>query len=491
MTPTGRVAPAGRVVADPVMRARSYPFLVAFVVVALTYGAMDFLLIPENRLPRHPVHHDDYTNLAQTIPAVGLRSPRPVSALAIAVLATTGPRAYYLVLTLLTLLYPALVVLFLARLVGRNPSPLAIGVGAALLFSLPASLDWVKYTGLLTNLLSGIFGVLALLAIHRALLEGPRRRLLAVGLAFYAISIFSKEDFVLPVLVLLGSHLFRASARRRAAGIALLSAAACVLALILYNSRLPDSYTRLDASGPYEVRFAPGSVASTFFRYLTLHPFLVGISIFAVVTAIATAVAVRESRRPIVLVGLMTVSLILPYSVLPNHVAPYYPFGWLAWLTGLIAICLTLLADRLRRTALVYLPFAVVAILAVLQTQRERKAIVRWYGRESDRNERMTRTLIANRAALEPLDVVGVLGVSGLSPWSRSNGDYLRIRLRLANRWIVFVPRSDMFYTLNRTRGSVDVRPLSLRTGWPDLPLLVFDESGSGRLVRPASASGT
>ena len=459
-------------------------FLIAALVLALTYGAIDFLLIPGNRLDLHPVHHDDYTNLSNSVEEISWPAARPVSTVAIGLLASAGPRPYRLASNVLTVLYPALVVLFLARVIDRGPSLPALTAAAAILFSFPGSLDWVKYTGLITNLLSGIFGVLALLFLHRGLAGEARRSAIAAGLLFYALSVFSKEDFVLPVFLFLGFHLTRTGVPRKRAAFVLAGAAACVLALLLYNGTLPHSFTSLGASGPYQVHLSPSSVAATLVRYLTLSPYLVAVMITTIVVGLAAARVDRESWRPLLLGFAITGSLIAPYAVLPNHVAPYYPFGWLAWMTGLIAVGVSVLAARVRWPALVYAVSVLLAILAVRQTHVERCAIVRWYGNESQRNENITRTLVENRAALASLPAVGVVGVEGLSPWSRLDGTYLRTRLDLENRWIVFVPRSDIFYMLNDSDGKVHIRSLASLSKSPHLPLLVFDPSGRGRLVR-------
>jgi len=53
-------------------------FLIAALVLALTYGAIDFLLIPGNRLDLHPVHHDDYTNLSNSVEEISWPAARPV-----------------------------------------------------------------------------------------------------------------------------------------------------------------------------------------------------------------------------------------------------------------------------------------------------------------------------------------------------------------------------------------------------------------------------
>ncbi len=483
-----------RTLSRPRIRARSNRLLLALLILAVAYVALDFLPIPANRVELYPLHRDDYANLARSIETLESHPPRPVSTFAITLLATAGPRAYYVALNALTIVYPALVFVFLGRLFGRSLSPVAMGIAAVLLFSFANSVEWAKYTGLMTNLLSGVFGVLALLCIYDGLAVQARNSILGAGVVFYGMSVFSKEDFALPGLILIMSHLARSDRRIRRGACALGAVAACLLALLLYNSRSLFSFTRLAGSGPYQARFSPISVASTFFRYLTLTPFLAGVLIVLILAATATGIAARESRGPILLTLLMIGSLIVPYAVLPSHLAFYYPYGWLVWETGLIGICLTILADRIPRPGLLYLGSALLTLFAAWRTHPERKAIVEWYRRESDRNAQIVRTLIENREALSHLAQVGIVGIDGLSPWSHSSGEYLWTRLQLRNHWIVFVPASNMFYSLDEPESVspnwlVHVRPLSEISGWSNLSLLIFDDAGRGRLVgQPTSA---
>lgn len=170
-----------RTLSRPRIRARSNRLLLALLILAVAYVALDFLPIPANRVELHPLHRDDYANLARSIETLESHPPRPVCTFAITLLATAGPRAYYVALNALTIVYPALVFVFLGRLFGRSLSPVAMGIAAVLLFSFANSVEWAKYTGLMTNLLSGVFGVLALLCIYDGLAVlgsklDPRRR---------------------------------------------------------------------------------------------------------------------------------------------------------------------------------------------------------------------------------------------------------------------------------------------------------------------------
>lgn len=466
--------------------------LLAFVLLAIGYAFLDFLLIPSNRLVLHPLHHDDYTNLARSFATIGLGPPRPVSTLAIALLSTAGPRTYYLTLNLLTILYPALVFYFLARLFRRVAGPFPIAVAAALLLALPHSVEWAKYTGLITSLLSGVFGTLALILIAQALRGEAETAAAWGGVAFYALSIFSKEDFALPGLLLVLFCLTERGARRPRAWAILGAVLLCILALFVYNAHYQSPFTSLAAAGPYQVQLRPSSVASVLRRYFTFTPLVTGVLVLLGVSATFAALTCRECRRPLLLTVGIIGSLIAPYSLLPNHFAGYYAYGWLAWEAGLICVCIVLLAERFPR-AIVYASFALIALLALWRTQAERKAIVEWYARESILNEQIVKTLIQNRAAISRAAEVGVVGIEGLSPWSHSAGDYLRNRLGFRNRWIVFVPKSDMFYSLDGPPASPDsvvqVRPLWELPRWPNLPVLFFDQAGSARLNHYASGA--
>src|SRR5262245_35427520 len=85
-------------------------------VLALANVTVTFLLVPGNPWILFPIHHDDYSDLALSPLDISLRTPRPIAMWAIAWLALAGPAVYSLALSLLLVLFPALVLLFVHSL---------------------------------------------------------------------------------------------------------------------------------------------------------------------------------------------------------------------------------------------------------------------------------------------------------------------------------------------------------------------------------------
>jgi hypothetical protein len=125
--------------------------------------ALVLLLCPGDRLLGFPVHHDDFTNLSTTLSETVAQLygfsfwlPRPVSYYALSAVSSAGIPFYYLSLHALLIAYVALVLGVLHRLleVRRMPFVFAAVVAASML-SYEHAVEYSKYTGLITNLLSG------------------------------------------------------------------------------------------------------------------------------------------------------------------------------------------------------------------------------------------------------------------------------------------------------------------------------------------------
>src|SRR5687767_13565570 len=125
---------------------------------------INFALVPDNAVVSHPIHHDDYTNLGQSLRDLRFPSARPVSTLAIAAVAQLGSDRAYLVLNLALVACVLLCLRFVELWVrGGQPLPLLGFVAAgALAFEFAFVTDWTKYTGLLTNLSSALPGLVAM-----------------------------------------------------------------------------------------------------------------------------------------------------------------------------------------------------------------------------------------------------------------------------------------------------------------------------------------
>lgn len=470
---------------------RSLPAIVALL--ALAYAAVNHALIPFHRLLPFPIHSDDFRNVSESLATVGAWPARPVSTVALALLSMAGAPVYYGALLLLTLLYPALVLLFLSRLFERPVPPALVVLAGATLFAFPNAVEYPMYTGLLTNLLSEVFGaaaLLCLLAAARSPRAGPWS---AAGLLFFASSAFAKEDYVLPPLLLAAWLVRTGTARRRAALAALVGLVAIALALAAYNHKIGGrAFTNLSHTGPYTVDFSPASVTSLFLRYLTMSKYLLAVTVLFLLAAAAALWKIPQGRPRVLLVCAFVVLLVAPYTVLPNHVYPYYAFGWLPLQIGLSGFVLLELTERSvggRVRRVVFAAATAVALCAVGLTLRERRDVVRYYQSNQDRCRRMIQTLVENRDAIAREPRVGVLGLDGLSPWSLSHAEYLRRRLGLHNEWIVFVPQSSLFYEIDEDgkpmrTPPILVRPVSALQEYAGLSFVAFDRAGRGILSR-------
>ena len=106
----------------------------------------------------------------------------------------------------------------------------------------------------------------------------------------------------------------------------------------------------------------------------------------------------------------------------------------------------------IRRIDLVGLALLAVALYASVQAYATRASSARWYAEAIEYNRAITRFLADERGRLAGRRVA-VYGVTGLSPWSLSAGDYLAKVLGERLAWDVFVPKPDIFYPLGPFAG--------------------------------------
>ena len=101
-------------------------------------------------------------------------------------------------------------------------------------------------------------------------------------------------------------------------------------------------------------------------------------------------------------------------------------------------------------------------------------------------NKQMVDSIFANKTNLAKEQVVGIVGVEGLSPWSNNDGAYLQKKLGFGNRWVVFVDKSTMFVTVRESAPSAYLSVVSSQRlcDQPGLLVMKFDSSGVGTPLR-------
>jgi hypothetical protein len=209
----------------------------------------------------------------------------------------------------------------------------------------------------------------------------------------------------------------------------------------------------------------------------------------ASLVAVVAALLLRPiGRGRVLVVAAMPAVLIVPYAFLPNHVFPYYSVSWLFWLGSLfIVLASDLVAGPKRSRVIVTAAAALGWIIAFRLTRAERDDVRTWYSVNAGRARRAEDVLRRNRQILEHEGQVGVLGAEWPSPWTRTDGSYLRDWLGLGNRWIVFAGPNSPYFPANEgplENSTIGVRPLSQIADSASMLILVFDENGNGTLTR-------
>ena len=323
-----------------------------FLVLLALHFLLNFGLLPDNVVASHPVHHDDYANLATSMSDVRLLGPRPVSGAAIALVATLGNDLAYLLLNLLVVACVFLSLRFVELFVrgGRALPPLGWVAGGMLAFGFASIVDWTKYFGLLTNLTSALPGLGALCTIAAIDNDARRARLLVpLALVLAAVSFFAKEDFFLPLLL---AAACLAIIRRTRLWVMMTVAIAMLFAAALVFNRLAGSVFVSGArspSDPYYVDLSPVALAWSLGRMLLASAqarMIVAVAFAAVVAAML--VHRRDPPYVLKLLALFAVpfSLLAPNAIFPNHAFAYYAFVPLALLSATLAVAFYSASER-------------------------------------------------------------------------------------------------------------------------------------------------
>lgn len=322
-----------------------------YLVLLAIHFLINFGLLPANAIVSHPVHHDDYSGLAASIGEFRVLAPRPVWGLVNASIAELGSDRAYLALNLMLVACVFLSLKFVELFArgGRQLPTLGFIAGGALAFGFAQIVDWTKYLGLLTNLCSALPGLAALCVIATIDNEPRRARSLgAVVLVLAALSFFAKEDFALPLLIATASLAFLRRSRWWAV---MTGALAGLFALAFAFNRVVGSVFisgMRSPSDPYYIDFAPLSIASTFARTLLGSAHARWVVVFALAATLLALVARRADRAlTLKLAALVAIplSLLAPYSILPNHVFGYYAFVCIAMLSATLVVAVYAAAE--------------------------------------------------------------------------------------------------------------------------------------------------
>jgi len=432
-----------------------------------------------------PVHHDDYTNYARGATAFQWSWNRPLSSGLIHLLGMAGPAWLMGAVRALGVVFVLLSWALLCQVMRPRSYWLMLSGFALAVLSTPVIVEYARYTGMITHLLSGSLGLAAVLALFRASEsdrpQHPAHGWYLLSVTLVVLSVLAKEDFILFYALSLVFAVLWCPARR-ARLLAWGMAGLLICAALIAASKLLASTSFLGVADPastYYLDLTPASVTHTVWRYLTgaVHPAMQAhgrvVAVIFMVSALMALwlTAVRRQATRSAYFVLSVLALIAPYSVLPNHVNVYYELIWLPMLMA-AAVAATVemtvgsaagrAATSVWRSRTPVTVMLAIAATLTLVDYPGRAGIAAWYDERMQANVRVLAMLEAQRAGINAAPAVCVSGADSFSPWFMHDGQYLRNVLGLDTTWNVLVApdsplRPGFELSATASRGQVTV----------------------------------
>lgn len=426
-------------------------FLISFVVFYLGayYSVSQFLPTAI------PVHHDDYTNYALRFGHLSL-AVRPLSTFLIALFATVDPNALIWSTRILAVTYVFLCLCLFDLIEDKKILWVSL-MFCCLIFSSPMIGEYARYTGMITHLLSGCLGIMAILLLGRAFESNSV--LLAVSASLcIGLSVLAKEDFV--VLYLFSFCYFglkkTSTNKVRLTGFVGLVFAILYMLVVKYFSNTQFLGVLTEQSS-YFINLHPVSLAKTVLTYLSgaNHPAMIfhgNLVIVLFVMSIVLGLFInRESSSKLFYFIGCALCVIAPYSVLPNHVNAYYEFIWLPFLyfagyfaiNGVFATVPTCVKGHFVFGMALILFQIALAVFVVKNEIPGRKSVANWYDERAQSNTHVFSKILAGSKGNNERDIICIIGADRFSPWYMHDGGYLSSVMKLKNKWLVLLPDSS------------------------------------------------
>ncbi len=427
-----------------------------FAVLSVIFYLEAYLSVSSSFPSSIPVHHDDYSNYSAGVAAFQWSWNRPFSTYVIHLLGLAGPAWLSAAIRFLSVLFVVFSWVLLCLVVRPRAYWFMLLAFGTAVFSTPVIVEYARYTGMITHLLSGCLGLAAAAALFRSAVlyqEGRSGRWwLLLSVLALVLSALAKEDFILFYALSLVYAVLRWPVKRTrlivAASIGLLVCAALIAASKLLAS---SSFLGVvDPASSYYINLTPASVIHTVWRYLlgAAHPamhvhgeLVAGIFVAATLVAIGLAAFQRRVPRSAYFI-LAALTLIAPYSVLPNHVNAYYELVWLPMVIAAAVAAITETFSLLPSSSALQSRAPALVLLVLVTTLSlvdypGRGSIARWYDEREQSNARVLAVLEENRSHINAARAVCVTGADAFSPWFMHDAKYIQKVMGLDPIWYI------------------------------------------------------
>jgi hypothetical protein len=408
-----------------------------------------------------PWHHDDFDSLS-AYRGFQPWAVRPVSTNVLLHAGHVGPHFLYVTIVTIWTVALSLTSALVLRVFRLQPNlwicALLAFVGSCILFSLPASVQTVQYSGLITNALSYLFGISAAHVIIATTDRRPRFDDYATIGFFCFLSAFAKEDMA----VFLAAVCLYASADAYAKGEPFKSATRrfVTLSLIIgacYGLSIAHSLVVhspfVSGTGFYDISNVSRNVVVNVKFYANLSPgtriVICGFALVAVAAVLASRWDERLCRPAAAAawIALAGAALLGPYLILPRafeyYAMSFLPLAAFSLAPAVLALCKSRGWSEWASVMPALAIAAGAAIAAFVADRSHRDAGMAWVT-----NERSISNMEINELhrvagfGLRECEVVKVTGVSsGFGPFLASSANYLDQELKRNLSWeVAFEP---------------------------------------------------
>lgn len=429
-------------------------------IIGLIFYISTYWLVSSQLPSTVPVHHDDYTNYASGLNTWTWTWIRPLSTALIHVLALFGQQWLIWGVRLLCLSFVFLSWNLLCEIVRPRQYWFILTIFALTTFATPISAEYTRYTGMITHLLSGCLGLGATLFLLRASKQGSMVYL-GLSVVLLGLSALAKEDFIPLYGIAVVYAATSGPIRKQIILVGIGALAGCGLLIGGAKFLAASSFLgAVDVNAPYHINVAPISVLTTMWRYLIgaghpamiTHGYLIA-SIFIFSALSALLITLRHYKLPKTAYLLAsTLSVMLPYSLLPNHVNAYYELIWLPLLVGSLYVAMVELlasffvAAEQRNTNWSTLGFLLFALALIINDYPYRRNIAAWYDEIGTANQIALQKLTSQKERINQTKDICIVGANSFSPWYMHSGEYLANVLNLRTTWHIVVATTSPLY---------------------------------------------
>ena len=319
--------------------------LLNFSVVGMAFLLVHLVVSHASLLCAAPIFSDDFDGFGSTLGAIRTSWFRPLSTVMWSFLCTLGPRKFFLIAEIWVVAYIALVFTYTKVLFDIKGKVFGLTVIAAVTAVCFEYLTHYYYfSGAILGIMSGSLALASMLSFLSLRTEKFQTYYQVAPIAFAIASLLCKEDFALPMLLFFCFQMgTKSSGDKQKALLVLLATGLALCATFVLQKMIAPSQFFSGQSVHYEMGLSLSSILNMYKRYLFCSNGAViacAAQLIGSLYVLARGCSSHKTghKKELSLLTLQTLSLIGPFSLLPNHFYEFYALAWICFQSAFILL---------------------------------------------------------------------------------------------------------------------------------------------------------